>query len=53
MLTCLAVYVTVPSVLLMEVVPLVVRVEELTRSSLEDAEVVCLMQELELGLVRH
>jgi hypothetical protein len=34
----------------MEVAPLVVRVEELTRSLLEDAEVVHLMQELELGV---
>jgi hypothetical protein len=49
-LTGLAVYITVPSGLPLEVAPLVVRVEELTRSSSEDAEVVCLMQELELGV---
>jgi hypothetical protein len=49
-LTFLAVYVTVLSVLLMEVAPLVVRVEELTSSSSEDVELVCLTQQLEIGV---
>jgi hypothetical protein len=34
----------------MEVAPLVVRVEELTSSLEEDAEVICLTQELGLGV---
>jgi hypothetical protein len=50
MLTCLAIYVTVPLVLPIKVAPLVVRVEELTSSLSEDAEVTRLTQELELGV---
>jgi hypothetical protein len=49
-LTYLAVYVTVLSVLPLEVVPSIVRVEDLTGSLSEDVEVVCLTQELELGV---
>jgi hypothetical protein len=50
MLTCSAIYVTVPLVLPMEVVHLIIHVEDLTVSSSEEAEVVHSIQELELGV---
>jgi hypothetical protein len=50
MLTCIAIFVTAPSVLPLEVAHLVVCVEELTRSLSVESEVVHLMEELELGV---
>jgi hypothetical protein len=50
LLTYIAVYATAPSVLPVEVVPPVIAVEELTRSSSEDEGVGLLMEDLELGV---